>query len=68
MQIALGGRLRQDATEGVVRGVGFDGEREVRLEVLQNGGRCEGKLELAERGTRLLCPGKLSCRLACQIS
>ena len=68
MQIAFGERLGQDAAEGVVRGVGFDGEGEVRLKVLQNGGRCEGKLQLAERGTRLLCPGKFSCRLACQIS
>ena len=68
MQIAFGGRLGQEGAEGVVRGVGFDGEGEVRLKVLQNGGRCEGKLQLAERGTRLLCLGELFCRLACQIS
>ena len=30
--------MGQDAAEGVVRGVGFDGEREVQLEVLEDGG------------------------------
>ena len=68
MEVALRGGLGQDATECVVGGVGFDGQGEIWLEVLEEGSRCESKLKLAERGTCLLCPGKLSCSLACQIS
>ena len=65
MEVALRGGLGQDAAECVVRGIGFDGEREIWLEVLEEGSGCESKLQLTERITCLLCPGKLSGSLAC---
>ena len=68
MEVALRGGLGQDAAEGVVRGVGFDGEGKIWLEMLEEGSRCESNLQLAERITGLLCRGKLPCSLACQIS
>ena len=68
MEVALRGGLGQDAAECVVRGVGFDGEGKIWLEVLEEGRKCESNLQLAERITGLLCPGKLPCSLACQIN
>ena len=65
MEDAVRGGLGQDAAEGVVRGIGFDGEGEIWLKVLEDGGGGKGKLQLAERSTCLLGPGKLSCSLAC---
>ena len=37
MEIALGGGLGEDAAECIVRGFGFDGEREIWLEVPEEG-------------------------------
>ena len=65
MEVALRGGLRQDAAECVVRGVGFDGEGGIGLEVLEEGSGCESKLQLAERSTCLLYPGNLFGSLAC---
>ena len=65
MEGAVRGGLGLDAAEGVVRGIGFDGEGEIGLEVLEEGSGCKSKLQLAKRSTCLLCPGKISCSLAC---
>ena len=59
MEVALGGGLGQDAAEGEVGGIRFDAKGEFRLEVLEDGGRCEGPLQLPESCTCLFRPGKL---------
>ena len=63
MEVALRGGLGQDTAEGVVRGVGFDGEGEIWLEVLEEGSGCESKLQPAERITFLLCPFQAALRV-----
>ena len=60
MELPISGRLGQDATEGEIGGIGFDGQGEFRLEVLEDGRRSEGRLELTESCTCLARPGKLN--------
>ena len=67
MELPISGRLGQDAADGEIGGIGFDGQGELRLEVLEDGSRSEGKLELTEGCTCLVRPGKLN-NLASQSS
>ena len=53
-------KLGQDAAEGEIGGIGFDGQGELRLEVLEDGRRSEGGQELAKGCTCLLRPGKFN--------
>ena len=46
MEVALGGGLGQDAAESKVGGIRPDAEGEFWLEMLEDGGRCEGLLQL----------------------
>ena len=55
----MGGGLGRDAAEGEVGGIRFDAKVEFRLEVLKDGGTCEGLLQLPERCTGLFRPGKI---------
>ena len=59
MELPIRGRLGQDAAEGEIGDIGFDGQGEFRLEVLEDGRRSEGRLELTESCTCLVRPGKL---------
>ena len=60
MELPISGRLGQDAAEGEIGGIGFDGQGEFRLEVLEDGRKSEGRLELMESCTCLVRPGKLN--------
>ena len=60
MELPFSGRLGQDAAEGEIGGIGFDGQGEFKLEVLEDGRRSEGRLELTESCTSLVRPGKLN--------
>ena len=53
MELPISGRLGQDTTEGEIGGIGFDGQGEFRLEVLEDGRRSEGRLELTESSPAL---------------
>ena len=58
VQDASWGRLGEDAAECEIGRIGLDGEGELRLEVLKDGSRSKGGLELTE-GCLCLCrPGK----------
>ena len=57
MELPISGRLGQDAAEGKIGGIGFDGQREFRLELLEDGRRSEGRQELTESCTCLVRPG-----------
>ena len=60
MELPINGRLGQDAAEGEIESIGFDGQGKFTLEVLKNGRRSEGRLELTESCTCLVRPGKLN--------
>ena len=60
MELPISGRLGQDAAEGEIGGIDFDGQGEFRLEVLEDGRKSEGRLELTESCTCLVKPGKLN--------
>ena len=51
--------MGQDAAECEVGGIRFDAEGEFWLEMLEDGGRCEGLLQLPEGRTCFVRPGKL---------
>ena len=57
VELPISGRLGQDAAEGEIGGIGFDGQGEFRLE---DGCRSEGRLELTESCTCLVRLGKLN--------
>ena len=60
MELPINGRLGQDAADGVSGGIGFDGQGELRLEVLEDGSRSEVRLERTKSCTCLIRPGKLN--------
>ena len=60
VELPISGSLGQDAAEGEIGGIGFDGQGEFRLEVLEDGRRSEGRLELTEGCTCFVKPGKLN--------
>ena len=60
MELPISGRLGQDAAEGEIGSIGFDGQGKFRLEVLKVGRRSEGGLELTESCTCLVRLGKLN--------
>ena len=60
MELPISVRLGQDAAEGEIGGIGFDGQGEFRLEVLEDGRRSEGRLELTESCTCPVRPSKLN--------
>ena len=60
MELPIRCRLGQDAAEGEIGGIGFYGQGELRLEVLKDGRRSEGGLELAKGCICLLRPGKFN--------
>ena len=60
MELPISGRLGQDAADGEIGGIGFDGQGELRLEVLEDGSKSEGRLELPKSYTCLVRPGKLN--------
>ena len=60
MELPITRRLGHDAVEGEIGGIGFDGQGELRLEVLEGGSRSEGRLERTKSCTCLVRPGKLN--------
>ena len=60
VELPISGRLGQDADEGEIGDIGFDGQGEFRLEVLEDGRRSEGRLELTDSCTCLVRPRKLN--------
>ena len=46
--------------EGEIGGIGFDGQGEFRLEMLEDGRKSEGRQELTESCTCLVKPGELN--------
>ena len=60
MELSISGRLGQDAAEGEIGSIGFDGQGKFSLEVPKDGRRSEGKVELTESCTCLVRPGKLN--------
>ena len=60
MELPIRCRLGQDAAEGEIGGIGFDGQGELRLEVLEDGRRSEGGLELSKGCICLFRLGKLN--------
>ena len=67
MELPISGRLGQDAAEGEIGGIGFDGQGEFKLEVLEDGSKSEGRVELTKSCTCLVRPSKLN-NLASQSS
>ena len=59
MKVPRGRRLGQDAPQCEVRGIGLDGDRQVWLEMSEDGGRGEGLLESREGCSRRLRPEEL---------
>ena len=67
MQVAFGGGLGQNTTDGEVGGVRLHGDGEVRLEVVEDWSCCEGCLQLCEGIPSLLGPGELILCFSCKI-
>ena len=65
MQVASGGRLRQDTSQSEVGGVSFDGQGQVGIEMQQDGGRGKGVLQSTESRLCRYRLGEFDC-LACQ--